>query len=398
MFPMVPLSRTPYPKGITMETRRKFIQNSTLAGIAAIVASGKAPAFGKERMEKGGVTLEEAWALHRKCLVIDAHQDTSVRRFARKEDPESWMKRDPSYHSDIPRMKEGGQQYVGFFLVEDSAVTDLWTITEFILRQIDEHPGELMLVLSSKDAVRAGKTGKVGVLMEIEGPARWLNGNVNILRLLYRLGVRNVHITHGEGGKEPHYLQGTRSVTGSCTLRDREEQRKNFTGLTPFGLDVLKVENELGIITDLSHANDKAFFDVIEHSAKPPIVSHTAVFSLCNQYRCLTDDQIRELAAKGGVMGIVVLPGYIDADPGKATIDRVVDHILYVADLVGMDHVGFGSDYDGFSDPPIVPDVSQLVLLTRAMLARGLTGKEIQKFWGGNFLRVFQQTIDNPGE
>ena len=125
-------------------------------------------------------------------------------------------------------------------------------------------------------------------------------------------------------------------------------------------------------------------------------MSHTAVFSLCHNWRCLTDDQIKALASLGGVMGIVVLPGFIDDNPAKATIDRVVDHILYVTDLVGIDTVGFGSDYDGFSDPPIVPDVSQLVLLTRAMLARGLTEEEIRKFWGGNFLRVLRQIIDKP--
>lgn len=184
-----------------METRRKFLQETATVGIAAIVASGVAPASAKERVAQDGVTLEQAWAVHRKCLIIDAHQDTSVRRFGNKENPKNWMKRDTSYHSDIPRMKEGGQQYVGFFLVEDSTVTSLWTITEFILEQVNAHPEDLMLVLSSKDAVRAGKTGKVGILMEIEGPARWLNGNVDTLRILYRLGVRNVHITHGEGGK-----------------------------------------------------------------------------------------------------------------------------------------------------------------------------------------------------
>lgn len=379
-----------------METRRTFLQNTAAFGIAAIVASRVAPAFAKERKAKSGITLEEAWAVHRKCLIIDAHQDTSVRRFARKENPKSWMQRDVSYHSDIPRMKEGGQQYVGLFLVEDSSVTDLWTITEFILEQIDSHPDELMLVLSSKDAIRAGKTGKIGIIMEIEGPARWLNGNVEVLRLLYRLGVRTVHITHGEGGSEPSFLQGTRSITGACKPEDRTAQRRNAVGLTPFGLEVLKAENELGIVTDLSHTNDKAFFDVIEHTTKPPIMSHTAVFSLCNQYRCLTDDQIKALAAKGGVMGIALVPGFIDADPGKATVDRFVDHVLYAADLVGIDAVGFGSDYDGITETPVVPEVSQLVNITRAMLARGLTGEEIKKFWGGNFLRVFRQTIDRP--
>jgi membrane dipeptidase len=95
-------------------------------------------------------------------------------------------------------------------------------------------------------------------------------------------------------------------------------------------------------------------------------------------------------------MGIAFVPEFIDADPKKATIDRVVDHILYVADLVGIDTVGIGSDYDGFDKTPIVPEVSQLVNLTRAMLARGLTEEEIKKVWGGNFLRVLQQTIDKP--
>ena len=375
-----------------MKNRRTFLQET--AGIAAIIASGVAPAFAEERDTKSVITLEQAWEVHRKCLVIDGHQDTSVRRFARNEDPKSWLKRDTSYHTDVPRMTEGGQQYVGLFLIEDAVATDLWTLTEFILEQIDSHPDKFSLVLSSKDAIRAGKEGKIGVLMEIEGPAMWLQGNINILRLLYRLGLRSVHITHGEGGSEPHFLQGTRSTYTLNTPESRENQRKNFVGLTPFGMEVLKVQNELGIIVDTAHSNDKAFYDVMEHTTQPPIMSHTAVFSLCNHDRCMTDDQIRALAAKGGVMGIVVLPGFIDADPKKATIDRIVDHILYVRDLVGIDTVGFGSDYDGFTDPPIVPDVSQLVLLTQAMLARGLTEEEIQKFWGGNFLRVFRQTID----
>ncbi len=379
-----------------MKTRRTFLQETAMGGIAAIVASRIAPALAKERNAKGGITMEEAWAVHRKCLIIDAHQDTSVRHFARKEDPRDWLKRDTSYHADVPRMREGGQQFVGFFLIEDAAVTDLWTITEFILEQLDSHPETFMRVLSTRDAVLAGETGKIGVLMEIEGPARWLNGNTNIVRLLYRLGLRSMHITHGEGGSEPTFLQGTRSSSGPCTAADRETQRKTAAGLTPFGLEVVKTQNELGIIVDTAHINDKAFYDVIEHSSTPPIMSHTAVFSQCHNWRCMTDDQIRALAGRGGVMGMVVLPGYIDDDAKKATIDRVVDHILYVADMVGIDTVGFGSDYDGFNEPPVVPDVSQLVQLTRAMLARGLTEEEIRKFWGGNFLRDMRQVIDKP--
>ncbi len=379
-----------------MDTRRTFLQNAAKVGIAAIVASGTAPVIAKQRTQNGGVSLEEAWAVHRKCLIVDGHQDTSVRRFARKEKPETWMNRDTSYNSDIPRMLENGQQYTGLFLVEDSSATSLWTITEFILEQVKAHPDKLMLVLSSKDAIRAGKSGKVGILMEIEGPARWLKGEVAVLQLLYRLGVRSVHITHGEGGSDPTYLQGSKSAYGPCTPADRDNQRRTAVGLTPFGREVVKAQNEMGIIVDLSHSNDKAYFDVMELTTKPPIMSHTAVFYLCNTYRCLTDDQIKALAAKGGVMGVALVPDFIDLDSQKATVDRVVDHILYVRDLVGMDTVGFGSDYDGITVPPVIPEVSNLVELTRAMLARGLSVEEIKKFWGGNFLRVFRETIDKP--
>ncbi|MHB9029090.1 MAG: dipeptidase, partial [Candidatus Latescibacterota bacterium] len=249
-------------------------------------------------------------------------------------------------------------------------------------------------VLSSKDAVRAGKTGKVGVILAMEGAGRWLDGKVEIQRILYRLGFRLIGLTHGEGGNQPTMLQSTRSPFGPCTMADRESERKNAGGLTPFGLEVLKTNDELGIVTDLSHINDKAFYEVLERSAKPPLMSHTAVFSCCNHYRCLTDDQIKALAAKGGAMGVAFAPGFIDAAKEKQTIDRLVEHIGYAVDLVGIDYVGIGTDYDGLGDIPVIPEVSQLVNLTRSMMEHGFSEEEIKKIWGGNFLRVLQKNID----
>ena len=125
-------------------------------------------------------------------------------------------------------------------------------------------------------------------------------------------------------------------------------------------------------------------------------MSHTAVFSLCNHWRCLTDDQIKALASAGGAMGIAFAPMFIHPDSEKATIDRLVEHICYVGDLVGIDYVGIGTDFDGLgSTTPVVPDVSQLVLLTRSMLAYGLSEEEIQKVWGGNFLRLLRKNLDH---
>jgi len=338
------------------------------------------------------ISLEQGQEVHNEVLIIDGHNDTPVERVSRGERPLNWKQRDLAYHTDIPRMVEGGYN-VGFFVVGDGQKANVWVTIERMLAQIEYHPEALLLVRSSKDAEQAHETGKIGILMTIEGAGRWLEGKVDILRLLYRLGVRCVGLTHGEGGDEPTYLQGTRSPFGYCTAADRKEERKNAGGLTPFGQEILRTSNELGLVIDLSHINDKAFYEVLERSSLPPAMSHTAVFSLCPHWRCLTDDQIVALANAGGVMGVAFAPFFIH--PEYPTIDRLVEHICYVADLVGIDHVAIGSDFDGLgSATPVVPEVSQLVQLTRSMLAHGLSEEEVRKVWGGNFLRLLQQTID----
>jgi membrane dipeptidase len=379
-----------------VETRRNFLRKTAAAGIAGIVASGAAPVFAKERAGKSGVTLEQAWNVHRKCLIIDGHNDGPVERVARKENPINWTRIDPSYQTDIPRMTGNGQQYAAFIIVGDGPVANVWATTERIMKLIDLYPKNIMPVLSSADAVRAGKSGKLGVIFSIEGPAKWLEGRIETLHILYRLGIREMSITHGEGGNDPASLQGAPSLFRLCTAEERKAERKNAGGLTSFGLEVLKTQNALGIVTDVSHINDKTFYDVIEHTTKPPISSHTNVFALCPHSYNMTDDQLKALAAKGGVIGIIPYHGLLDPDPKKETIDRVVDHIFYVADLVGIDTVGIGSDFDGGANLSEIPDGSQLVNLTRAMLSRGLTEEEIKKIWGGNFLRVLRQTIDKP--
>ena len=222
-----------------MQTRRSFLRKSTALGIAGIVASGVAPAFGKERAARNGVTLEEAWKVHRKCLIIDGHNDGPVERVARNENPINWMKTDPSYQTDVPRMTGNGQQYTAFMIVGNGIVANVWTTTERIKRLIDRNPNEIMAVLSSADAVKAGKTGKMGVIFSIEGPAKWLEGRIETVHILYRLGIREMSITHSEGGDDPTFLQGTQSPFRPCTAREREEERKNAKGLTVFGREVL---------------------------------------------------------------------------------------------------------------------------------------------------------------
>lgn len=380
-------------------SRREFLKRGIAAGWAGIGMTGWRGLRAKGvRVRNEKVGLEQAWKVHKNLLIIDGHNDTPVERVARGENPLAWKVRGLAYHTDIHRMKEASYD-VGFFIVGNGPTANLWVTLERVLEQIDLYPDDLLLVLSSADAIRTVETGQIGILLSIEGIGRWLDGNIDTLRLLYRLGIRLVGVTHGEGGVEPTFLQGTPSIYRFCSPQEREAERKKARGLTRFGRDVLKESNDLGLVIDLSHINDKAFEDVIEHSASPPIMSHTAVFSLCQHSRCMTDDQIRALAAKGGVMGICFVPQFIHPDPKQATIDRLVEHVCYVADLVGVDYVGIGTDYDGMgATMPIAPEVSRLVELTQSMLAHGLSEEEIKKIWGENYLRILQRTIDRPSQ
>jgi membrane dipeptidase len=340
------------------------------------------------------VTIEEAESLHRTLITVDGHNDVPVERLARKGRLAGWEERDPAYHTDIPRMKEGNLT-CAFFIVGSGGSVDVRVGIEQMLRSIEEHPNDLLLVDRSGDVEKAHAGGRIGVLMAIEGAARWLDGKLDVLGLYHRLGVRAVGITHGEGGGDAAFLQQTKSPFGPCTAADRENERKNAGGLTDFGKAFLEESNARGLVTDLSHTNDKAFFQVLERSRLPVVMSHTAVFSQCPHWRCLTDDQIKALAQNDGVMGVSFVPGFIDRE--KPTVERVVDHICYAADLVGMDHVGIGSDFDGIGRTvPLVEDVSRLAVLTRAMMERGLSEADIRKVWGGNFLRVFRKVLDLP--
>src|SRR5512142_2501576 len=161
----------------------------------------------------------------------------------------------PAYHTDVPRMKEAGYG-AGFFIVGDGLTANLWVTVEQVLQQVEAHPSDFMLVRSSQDVVRARQAGKIGILMAIEGASRWLDGKGEILGVLHRLGVRSAGLTHGEGGPGRAEVQGSQSHYGGCTAADRETERRNADGLTPFGREVLAECNQLPVVADLAHIND----------------------------------------------------------------------------------------------------------------------------------------------
>ncbi len=347
-------------------------------------------------------------------MIFDCHNDTPVERVARGENVSTMLELDMDYHTDLPRMNTTGYDGASF-IVGNGRIANVWVTMEQTLSMVESNPEKVLLVHTSDDVMRAKEAGKLGILMSIEGIAKWVMGESDILRMLYRNGIRWVAITHGEGGLGPEleepgnplyksmktgptYLQGSQSPYRLCTPQERRAELRNAIGLTPFGKEILDLNNELGIVTDLSHINDRAYFDVLERTNKPAVVSHTSVFSRCNHFRNLTDDQIKELAANGGVMGIGFVPFFLSENPEEATLDTMVEHISYAADLVGVDYVSFGSDYDGISGRILVDDVSQLVKVTQAMMEYGFAEDEIKKIWGGNILRVLGQNLyENTG-
>ena len=153
--------------------------------------------------------------------------------------------------------------------------------------------------------------------------------------------------------------------------------------------------NRLGLLLDLAHANDRTVEDVLELAARPVVSTHGGVFACCPHYRCSTDEQIRGIAATGGLVSIAFYDQFVAAPPEKATVDGIVDQIAHVAGLVGIGHVGIGTDFDGLPEGvwPVIRTADRLPELTEAMVRRGFSAAEIRKVWGGNYLRVLRATV-----
>ena len=159
------------------------------------------------------------------------------------------------------------------------------------------------------------------------------------------------------------------------------------------GAQVIAEMNRLGMMVDLSHASEKSFYDALQLSTTPIVCSHSSARSLCNHPRNLTDDQMRVLAAKGGVAQITLYPGFLSS-AGNATLLHALQHLEHAISIMGIDHVGIGTDFDGDGGVPGIADASEVLNVTRHLLARRYSVADIQKIWGGNFMRVMQQVQD----
>jgi membrane dipeptidase len=363
---------------------------------------------------------KKALEIHQKAIVIDSHVDTPM-AFSRGVDI---GKRDNSIEVDLVKMKEGGVDAVFFavFISNDKddkhPSKDALEIIDRIYRQVEKNSDQAELAFSVADIERIEKSGKRAVLIGIENGSP-VENSLELLRIYYRLGVRYVTLTHNAHN----------SISdSSTTLRDK------WYGLSPFGIDMVKEMNRLGMMIDVSHISDRAFYDVIKYSTSPVLATHSCCRAICDTKRNMTDDMIKELAKHGGVIQINFYSGFLspefmtesdakweevipkvkdlrykyknDTDkywqnmfkiwkqssPESPEIDILMDHIDHVVKLVGVDHVGLGSDFDGAGNfPKGLQDISGYPVITYNLLKRGYKEEDIIKILGGNLLRVFTE-------
>ena len=328
---------------------------------------------------------ERAARIHREALVVDTHCDTLMKLTPqpRGSPPARRLgERSDTGHIDLPRLQEGGVDCQTFAVYTGKRVNQP-DATLKVLQMIDVYYSEcnandgIVPVYSHDEILKAEKAGKVAALLAIEG-AEPLQGDIGVLRVLHRLGVRMLSFTWN----------------WRTPFADGLDAKRSGGKLTDLGVEALREMERLGMVLDVSHISDSCFWDVVDLKDGAFIASHSNCRDVCDHQRNLTDDMIRALADHGGVMGMNFAPSFVDKD--EATVERVVDHIDHVVDLVGPDHVGLGSDFDGIGSTPIgLEDASKMPNITRELVKREYSDDDIVKILGDNYLRVFKTILQD---
>ena len=335
----------------------------------------------------------EALALHERTLVIDAHNDSMIALIRRGNlqlngsQPDAWRQRAGAvaylrqYQTplgadelqlDLPKMHQGGLD-AAFFAVD---CTRPWgnhllyglDALGYFLQEIAIFADEIVVATTAAEISAARQEHKRAAILAIEN-SDVLEKSPYVLPLLYQLGVRSLTLTHS-----------TRSFAADgCEV-------ENGGGLTDFGTQLVEQMDDLGVLVDISHINERGFWDVVKHSQRPIIGTHNCCRALCDHPRNLSDEQLKAIAEKNGVVGITFVPSFVaERDPN---MEKLLDHIEHAIQVAGVDHVGLGSDFDGGGD--LVKDATILPEITAGLAARGYDAEALEKFLGLNHLRVFE--------
>jgi len=368
--------------------------------------------------------------IHQEALTVDTHTDTPLNLgdpsfdIGRRHNPDSSYSR-----IDLPRMEEGYMDaaFFAIFLGQSErteqghreATKRALTLYQDVRQAVGKYPQKAELATHPSDAFRLEKENKRAIYTGIENGYA-LGGKLKNVTTFYNLGARYITLCHTSNN----------DLCDSSTDPDGPEHN----GLSSFGIEVVKKMNEMGMMVDVSHISDQSFYDVLEISEDPVIASHSCARALRDHPRNLSDQMLQALKTNGGVIQICLVSDYLkkpEPQPARdsafnalrekyngfddltqeerararkewrmlqkkypkklASVKDVVDHIDHVVQTIGIDYVGIGTDFDGGARVEGCSDVSEISNITRELVNRDYTQKEIEKIWGGNFMRVFRQ-------
>lgn len=365
---------------------------------------------------------EAALAIHKEALVFDGHNDLPW-QFREKEDLSFQVidlrKFQKALHTDIPRLKKGGvgAQFWSAFVTSSTmrkktAVRETLEQIDVVRRMVEKYPDAFEMAYTADDVLRIRKAGKIASLIGVEG-GHSIDNSLGVLRMMYRLGVRYMTLTHSE----------------NLDWADSATDKPRHRGLTKFGEEVIREMNRLGMLVDISHVSADTMKHAIRVTKAPVIASHSSAFAVADHPRNVPDDVLRLVKANGGVIMVNFFPGFVTSEGARAsrdgaevyrklqekisdsrelnqawrayrkgrpvppcTLHHVVDHIEHIIKVAGIDHVGLGSDYDGIdSVPKQLEDVSCFPYITQELLNRGYAKSDILKVLGLNALRVLRE-------
>ncbi len=319
--------------------------------------------------------------------VFDGHCDSLILREVR-DDPIDFADCDPTYQADSSRLRKGGVAAM-FVMVGDSDLRQSLRLIDGVRRIEANHPDAFAVCGTAAEVRKARRTGRIALVMSIESQTMFEEDPAP-LRLWHRLGVRMMSLTHGEGRSRASRiaLQYTGSHVGWLAADERAVLYRQSKGLTPFAREALREMGRLNIIADLAHVNDRAFFEALECATGPVAVTHGNTYALCPHTRNSTDEMMRALAARGGVLGVCPYKRFVDVESPSCA--RLADHVLHALEIMGENHVGFGSDLDGIplNEEGVIPDAAAVPMLWSELRRRGVSAKVIRKVAFDNFLRL----------
>ncbi|MBQ9730510.1 MAG: dipeptidase [Bacilli bacterium] len=324
---------------------------------------------------------------------IDMHCDTVMKLCIDSQKGIESNLKENEFHIDLKKMKKGdylAQCFAMFvpFSVENPFETCMDMIERYY-QEIENNNDLILPAYNYQDIIENKRKGKMSSILTIE-EGGVVKGKLSNLRLFHRLGVRMITLTwnyeNGIGHPNFTYVKGEKPDFKTPNKKD---------GLTPFGIEMIKEMNRLGIIIDVSHLSDAGFYDVVKYSKGPFVASHSNARSVCNHVRNLTDDMIRKLALRGGVMGINFCADFlhekIENVPNFSRVSYIVEHIKHIVKIGGIDCVGLGTDFDGIEKDLEIKDASFMPMLRKTLLDEGFSEEDVDKIFYKNFLRVFKE-------